>query len=186
MNIALIDQIRQLTATGPKGFEGLIAKLLGKLTGHHFHLSLSGRQDGRDISSDYQRSSVIAVECKRYAKETKFRDNELLGELTLAVRRIPALDLWVLVASRDVPSQLQEFWALVKSSDIFDVPGSLEGALPKYRGERGDLNSGWLREELLGVEVGFGGRTSSVERGPGDGGKRAGAVREGGAKGIEL
>ena len=31
----------------------------------------------------------------------------------------------------------QKFWALVKSSDIFDFSGGLEGMVPKERGERG-------------------------------------------------
>lgn len=47
--------------TGPEGFEGLIAKLLEYFTGQRFYLSGSGRQKGRDISSNYLWLSVNGI-----------------------------------------------------------------------------------------------------------------------------
>ncbi|MBI3796401.1 MAG: restriction endonuclease [Deltaproteobacteria bacterium] len=106
MSNAIIEILRQRVPTGPAGFEGLVAQLLEKLTGRRFYLARSGSQAGRDISSDFQNCSVIAVECKRYGKNTELDRRRLLGELVQASQDIPDLDLWVLVASRSVPSQV--------------------------------------------------------------------------------
>jgi hypothetical protein len=46
----LKDALQQLTATGSSGFEGLIQRLLGRLTGYQFYLAQSGSQAGRDMS----------------------------------------------------------------------------------------------------------------------------------------
>ncbi len=108
MKMALTDYIRRLGATGAKGFEGLIASLLGTLTGRHFYLASSGRQSGRDMASERHGGSVIAVECKRYGDSTELNERELLGELTQARVSIPDLDLWILVTSRDVSDQIYD------------------------------------------------------------------------------
>jgi hypothetical protein len=108
MNPELFDILRQLRPTGPDGFEGLIASLLEALTGSHFALATSGSQGGRDMSSRRPSANVVAVECKRYGESTELNERELLGELVQAGQSIPDLDLWVLVTSRDVPSQLRE------------------------------------------------------------------------------
>ncbi len=106
MSDQLIEYLRKLTPTGQHGFEGLVARLLGNLTGRQFYLARSGSQAGRDMRSDTLKGSVIAVECKRYGKKTDLNDRELSGEITQACRDIPGLDLWVLVSSKDIPDQL--------------------------------------------------------------------------------
>jgi hypothetical protein len=58
---------------GYDGFEGLVAKLLERLTGQCFYLSLSGRQEGRDLASN-----SLMVECKRYDDSTSLKSDELL------------------------------------------------------------------------------------------------------------
>lgn len=108
MNKIIIDSLRQMKPAGPNGFEGLIAQLLKALTGHHFRLAKSGSQAGRDISSRDPGANVIAVECKRYGKTTELKERELLGELVQVVESILDLDLWILVTSRDISSQLYE------------------------------------------------------------------------------
>jgi len=100
--------LRQVRSTGSDGFEGLIASLLEALTGAHFNLAAAGSQHGRDMSSRRLSANVIAVECKRYRQNTDLNERELLGELVQAAQAIPNLDLWVLVASREVSSQLEE------------------------------------------------------------------------------
>ena len=100
--------LKSLNASGPEGFEGLIAKALEKLTGQTFHLAKSGSQRGRDISSNSLRGNVIAVECKRYASTTELNLRDLKGGLQEAEESIPDLDVWVLVTSRDVVSQVDE------------------------------------------------------------------------------
>ena len=106
MNHNLIKQLRKIVPAGKNGFEGLIARLLENLTGRQFYLARSGSQAGRDMRSDSHSGSVIAVECKRYGKATELNKRELLAELVQANIDIPDLDLWVLVASRDIPDQL--------------------------------------------------------------------------------
>jgi hypothetical protein len=98
----------QIKAAGQEGFEGLIAKLLEKLTGHHFYLAKSGSQEGRDLSSRTANANVIAVECKRYKPQTALGERDLSGEIVQVTRSIPDLDIWVLVTSRDVDSILNE------------------------------------------------------------------------------
>lgn len=102
----LLDELRQLAATGTGGFEGLIQRLLTDLTGYQFYLAQSGTQLGRDMSSDRVNATVLAVECKRYGEDTELKKSELLGKVVEATAAIPRLDVWVLVASRDVPDQL--------------------------------------------------------------------------------
>ncbi|WP_353571621.1 hypothetical protein [Candidatus Albibeggiatoa sp. nov. BB20] len=46
-----LEKLWKKDAAGQYGFEGLVKKLLEELTEQAFYLSLSGRQEGRDISS---------------------------------------------------------------------------------------------------------------------------------------
>jgi hypothetical protein len=108
LTLQLVRLLRALPPVGHDGFEGLIAALLEDLIGSHFYLAKSGSQQGRDMSSRGPNSNVLAVECKRYGQKTELDERELLGELIQAARAIPDLDLWVLVTSRDIPSQLYE------------------------------------------------------------------------------
>ena len=103
----VIEQLRKILPTGKNGFEGLVSKLLEHLTGKHFYLARSGSQAGRDMRSDHHGENIIAVECKRYGKETELNERELLGAMMQAIIDIADLDLWVLVVSRNVPDQLQ-------------------------------------------------------------------------------
>ena len=103
----LTNALRTLHPTGPIGFEGLIACLLQKLTGHRFFLSASGRQEGRDMRARTEFGTHIAVECKRYLKSTALDERELVAELAQAINSLPGLDLWVLVTSRSVPDQIE-------------------------------------------------------------------------------
>ncbi|MBN1458946.1 MAG: NACHT domain-containing protein [Armatimonadetes bacterium] len=81
-------------------------KVLEAFSGCQFHLSSSGAQMGRDMSSGFQNRLTVAVECKRYGQDTEFDRRELLGELVQSCNSIPDLDLWVLVASRSLPDQI--------------------------------------------------------------------------------
>jgi len=106
MSNPLLDALRKLKPSGVQGFEGLVAQLLEALTGRRFYLAKSGSQEGRDMSSRHYDSNVIAVECKRYLNTTNLDERELLGELVQAKHSIPDLDIWVLVATREVDSKL--------------------------------------------------------------------------------
>jgi len=108
MNTDLIEILRKLNPAGLEGFEGLIAQLLEALTGQRFFLARSGSQAGRDMSSHSYNGNIIAVECKRYDKSTELDERELLGEFVQVSRDIIDLELWVLVASKAIPSQLED------------------------------------------------------------------------------
>src|SRR6266550_757005 len=94
----LIVVLREIPPSGLEGFEGLISSLLAALTGRHFRLASAGYQAGRDMTARIPNGNVIAVECKRYGRHNELDERALLGEMAQAVRSIPELDLWVLVA----------------------------------------------------------------------------------------
>jgi len=96
-----MNALQALPPTGKGGFETLCALLLTKLTGTRFVAARSGQQNGRDLDSERAGGWFVAVECKRYGA-TKVSERELIAEISIANRREPGLDMWVLAASRDV------------------------------------------------------------------------------------
>jgi hypothetical protein len=95
--------LSKIKASGEKGFEGLICKLLQDITGLCFLLCCSGDQNGRDFNTN-----KIYVECKRYNKSKTFNKRELLGEVVQAQRSNPSLDAWILVATKKPSAQIVE------------------------------------------------------------------------------
>ncbi len=85
---------------GYDGFEGLIAKLLERLTGQNFHLSLSGRQEGRDMASN-----SLMAECKRYDDATNLKSDELLAKFAAAALDSLKPDLWMVVTTKRLGDQ---------------------------------------------------------------------------------
>lgn len=113
--------------SGKNGFEGLIAELLEVLTERHFYLAKAGSQEGRDLSSRYPHSNTIAVECKRYRKKTELDEGPLSHKLDQVKKSFPDLDLWVLVASRDINSQLYENLGQKAKEEGFDFQAITDG-----------------------------------------------------------
>ncbi len=66
----VLKDLHGLRPDGPEGFEGLVARLLERLTSQRFLLARSGRQDGKDLASDSRTGNRLAVECKRYLDST--------------------------------------------------------------------------------------------------------------------
>jgi len=85
---------------GYDGFEGLIAKLLERLTGQSFYLSLSGRQEGRDLASN-----SLMVECKRYDDSTSLKSDELLAKFAASTLNGIKPDLWMVVTTKRLGEQ---------------------------------------------------------------------------------
>lgn len=85
---------------GYDGFEGLIAKLLERLTGQSFHLSLSGRQEGRDMASN-----SLMAECKRYDDSTNLKSDELLVKFAAAILNRLKPDSWMVVTTKRLGEQ---------------------------------------------------------------------------------
>jgi hypothetical protein len=105
--------------SGPSGFEGLVARLLTAFTGRTFRLAASGTQEGEDLSARSRDDLVIATECKRYREKTDFDREALDGKMVAAFKHDRDLDLWLLVATRPVPSQLRD--ALVLSAELLGI-----------------------------------------------------------------
>lgn len=109
----------QQKASGEDGFEGLVAKLLEKLTGQRFYLSLSGRQEGKDMSSSGQHGNLLAVECKRYKDSTSFKPDELLAKFAAAHLTQSPPDLWMVVTTKSLGEQHHD--QLKRASQEFGI-----------------------------------------------------------------
>lgn len=87
---------------GHDGFEGLVAKLLEQLTGQHFYLSRSGRQEGRDMATAGRSGNFLMAECKKYSE--KLTVGELLSKYRDRVKGIPP-DVWIAVTTAPMGEQ---------------------------------------------------------------------------------
>jgi hypothetical protein len=138
----LIGYLQKLQPDGPEGLEGLIARLLERLTGSRFFLAKAGSQEGRDMSTGGFGGTWIAVESKRFRSSTSFKRRELLGELVEAARS-SALDLWVLASTARVPDQIvsalrEEGAARGIAVETLDAPSDRLGDLPVLCAAYGD------------------------------------------------
>jgi hypothetical protein len=97
-----------LRPDGPEGFEGLIARLLERLTGQRFLLARSGRQDGKDLAGDARTGNRLAVECKRYLDCTPLPPDQLLAKLADAATGTVPPDLWIAVTTSRLATQHHE------------------------------------------------------------------------------
>ena len=95
--------LQKLYHSGPNGFEGLLAIVLGRLTGQPFRLASSGTQRGRDGDSAFDGGETY-FEGKRY--ETSPDKKEISAKLyDLAIDDKGQVDLWVLGATCEVVAQ---------------------------------------------------------------------------------
>jgi hypothetical protein len=101
----LLQAIHLLAPTGQRGFEGLIARLLERLTGQRFFLALSGQQGGQDLASESRTGNKLAVECKRYREDTPLSADELVAKLTDAANGPTPPDIWMVVATKRLGDQ---------------------------------------------------------------------------------
>lgn len=101
----VLQNLHGLRPDGPEGFEGLVARLLERLTGQRFLLARSGRQDGKDLASDSRTGNRLAVECKRYRDGTPLPPDELLAKLADAATGPAPPDLWFVVTTSRLGTQ---------------------------------------------------------------------------------
>lgn len=113
----LLDVFRQWKpATGPTGFEGLVAHALAWFTGYTFRLARSGSQFGRDAATP-NAPFAIAMEAKRYRDSVPLQ--ELVGKSTLASFALAdGIDLWVLAATVEISEPTER-----QLEDILDQNG---------------------------------------------------------------
>jgi hypothetical protein len=93
-----------LKPTGPEGFEGLLAVVLGTISGQDFRLAKSGLQNGKDGATLATADNHISFEGKRY--DTKINDNEVLTKITRLIGSSAPPDVWVLGATVEASTQL--------------------------------------------------------------------------------
>lgn len=100
--------------------ENLAAALLGRLLGVTVAVAKSGFQHGGDAGPVGRQGRRLRIECKKYSDTTSLSERELLGEIDHALFRDSALEAWILVATRDVPEQLEQ--SLVQKGESIGVP----------------------------------------------------------------
>jgi hypothetical protein len=83
--------------SGEKGFEGLCATLLSQLLNIPFRIARSGTQSSGDALSQ---DITTSLQAKKYADDTRFRENEIEGDIRRILREIPDLQVYVLAATR--------------------------------------------------------------------------------------
>jgi hypothetical protein len=92
-------------ATGPDGFEGLIAQALAMLSGYTIRLARSGSQFGRDAATPIA-PFAIAMEAKRYTDSVPLE--ALVGKASVAAFVLAdGIDVWVLAATVEVSEPTQ-------------------------------------------------------------------------------
>lgn len=119
---ARLDRLRKILQEEitPKQFEETVAALISALLGLGIAIAKSGFQFGGDLGPGGRQGRRFRIETKRYSDTTSLSDRELLGEVDEALGRDPALEAWFLVATRDVPEQLED--ALASKSDTLGLP----------------------------------------------------------------
>jgi len=82
---------------GVRGFEGLIAGILGAETGYRYYVARNGDQPSGDA---YAPDMGVALQTKRMTASS-IRENELEGDIDRVIREIPALEIYVIATSRE-------------------------------------------------------------------------------------
>jgi len=101
----LKSNLLSLSATGEKGFEGLVAAALYDITGIPFRLASSGSQFGVDGKAAYE-ENAICFEGKRY--KDKVPRAEVLAKIAELSINDSDTEIWVLGATTQISSQLAD------------------------------------------------------------------------------
>lgn len=98
----LKEALGRIEADGERGFEGLVAHLFECETGQRFYVARKGDQPAGDA---YGPEARTALQAKRMVKSA-IRENNVEGDIDRALRETPALDIYVVAATR-ASSQLR-------------------------------------------------------------------------------
>jgi hypothetical protein len=99
----LKSALLELHASGQEGFEGLVRDVYREATGVPLVLQKPGPQGGVDeIAESTALGIVVGVEAKRYRDSTALRFDDLKSKLVDAATRENAIDLWILVSSKEI------------------------------------------------------------------------------------
>ena len=103
------DSIEKLKAAlleaPPRTLEELTANLLGRLIGVHFRRARAGSQQGGDGGVHGIDGRNLIFEARRYGENSHLNNREIRGEISQAVSRDPALEVWILVTTQEVSEQ---------------------------------------------------------------------------------
>ncbi|OWQ35567.1 hypothetical protein [Pseudomonas sp. DrBHI1] len=119
---AKLERLRKILQEDVKAaqFEKLVAALISDMTGVGIAVAKTGFQHGGDAGPSGRQGRRFRIETKRYADKTSLSDRELLGEVDDALGRDPALECWILAATREAPEQLE--LSLMRKADQTGVP----------------------------------------------------------------
>lgn len=122
MSSAKLERLRNILQKDVKAsdFEKLVAALISDLIGVGISVAKTGFQHGGDAGPSGRQGRRFRIETKRYADRTSLSDRELLGEVDDALSRDPALECWILAATRETPEQLE--LSLMRKADKTGVP----------------------------------------------------------------
>lgn len=117
-----LERLRTILQTDIKAslFEKVVAALISHLTGVGIAVAKTGFQHGGDAGPSGRQGRRFRIETKRYADSTSLSDRELLGEVDDALFIDPAMECWILAATREVPEQLE--LKLMRKADETGVP----------------------------------------------------------------
>lgn len=99
----LKEALTDLKPTGENGFEGLLAVVLGQITGQEFRLAGSGSQHGKDAEA-ITSTSHLTFEGKLYTGDIP--KNEVLSKATEIIGGTQIPDAWILGATVVVKPQI--------------------------------------------------------------------------------
>lgn len=99
----LKDALGRMPPAGVRGFEGLIAGILGAETGYRYYVARNGDQPSGDA---YAPDMGVALQTKRMTASS-IRENELEGDIDRVIREIPALEIYVIATTRPISAQLR-------------------------------------------------------------------------------
>ena len=108
---------QEIQSIKPKKFEELVAKLLELLLETRFMVARSGDQpsgDARDLEGK------ISIQAKRYTT-TRLDESSIVGEIYRARDALVDLQVYVLVVSRDIASQLRDRFDRVETDTGLDI-----------------------------------------------------------------
>ncbi len=100
---AIRNALLELNPTGANGFEGLLATILTKITGHTFRLAGSGSQHGID-GEGIESTTSLTFEGKLYKNDIP--PKELFSKMTEIIARNEPPDLWIVGATVEVKTQI--------------------------------------------------------------------------------
>jgi hypothetical protein len=101
----LRSALLKLKPTGEKGFEGLLARVLSKISGQDFRLAKSGLQLGKD-GETLATTKHVSFEAKLYTGNIP--TTEVHGKITQIIGSSAPPDIWVLGATVEAGTQLLE------------------------------------------------------------------------------